>query len=197
MASNSSAILVPPPGSTNAVSEGLRPGKGLVEIPTFWTWLGWALLVLLVGALAAWLVRWWRRRPKPAGPSIPPLPAHLRARARLVDSMHWIGEPKVFCTAVSSALRDYLEERFEFHAPDRTTEEFLEELQASPKLSVDQKVFLARFLERCDLVKFARDEPSRPDLELLHNAALKLVDETAPSGDSDPSLQPADKGGKS
>ena len=143
------------------------------------------LFAMLVAVLAAWLWRWWKRRPRPVIPSIPPMPPHLRARARLVDAMHWIGEPKVFCTTVSAALRDYLEECFHFHAPDRTTEEFLVELQISPRLSRDQKLILAQFLERCDLVKFARDEPTRTDLENLHQSAMRLVVETSPNGGAD------------
>jgi hypothetical protein len=58
----------------------------------------------------------------------------------------------------------YLEERFDFHAPERTTEEFLYELQATELLTRDQKESLAEFLKRCDLVKFAKYEPREPEL---------------------------------
>jgi hypothetical protein len=91
-----------------------------------------------------------------------------------------IGQPEPFCTLVSDTLRVYLEERFRFHAPDRTTEEFLDELQSSPMLSLPQKQSLGDFLVRCDLVKFARYEPGEPELRALHDAAVRLVDETAP-----------------
>jgi hypothetical protein len=36
------------------------------------------------------------------------------------------------------------------------------------------------FLTRCDLVKFARHEPSAPELRELHDAAVRLVEETEP-----------------
>lgn len=181
MAQSSNAhALVVPAGSPATNAPGLRPAKGLVEVPNPWGWLGWLILGLVLVVLA-WLA--WKRR-KPATTTsalaIPPLPAHLRARARLMDAMSWIAQPKPFCVAVSDALREYLEESLNLRAPDRTTEEFLEELQASAKLSRDQKRVLAQFLERCDLVKFARDEPSRSDLEGLHTAALQLIDQTAP-----------------
>jgi hypothetical protein len=91
-----------------------------------------------------------------------------------------IGQPKPFCTAVSHVLRLYLEERFQFHAPDRTTDEFLDEAQASPLLALNQKQALADFLTRCDLVKFARGEPTEPELRELWQAAERLIEETAP-----------------
>jgi hypothetical protein len=91
-----------------------------------------------------------------------------------------IGQPKEFCIAVSDTLRWYLEECFNFHAPERTTEEFLHELRSSELLTRDQKESLSEFLNRCDLVKFARYEPREPELHDLHDSALRLVQETEP-----------------
>ena len=90
-----------------------------------------------------------------------------------------IHEPRPFCILVSDTVREYLEQRFQFHAPERTTEEFLEEMQASPLLTLEQKEALGHFLTRCDLVKFARFEPAVTELKSLHDAALRLVDETS------------------
>ena len=90
----------------------------------------------------------------------------------------FISDPNRFCTVVSDTVRLYLEERFTLRAPERTTEEFLIELRASPHLTVDQKQSLGSFLESCDLVKFARFEPTETILRQLHDAALRLVDET-------------------
>ena len=73
-----------------------------------------------------------------------------------------------------------MEERFDLHAPERTTEEFLAELQGSYVLTASQKETLADFLMRCDLVKFARYEPVQVELEALHKAAERLVNETEP-----------------
>jgi len=81
---------------------------------------------------------------------------------------------------VSDTIRWYLEERFNFHAPERTTEEFLYELQETDLLLPDQKESLSEFLKRCDLVKFARYEPGEPELHDLHGAAVRLVEETEP-----------------
>jgi len=81
---------------------------------------------------------------------------------------------------VSDTIRVYLEKRFKFHAPERTTEEFLRELQATNLLTPDQKQSLGEFLSVCDMVKFARYEPGPPELQALHDSAVRLIDETEP-----------------
>ena len=88
--------------------------------------------------------------------------------------------PRQFSILVSSAIRDYLEERFDFRAPERTTEEFLYELQGSQLLTLDQKKSLEDFLASCDLIKFAKYEPTEMELRGLHQSAVRLVNETEP-----------------
>jgi hypothetical protein len=109
------------------------------------------------------------------------IPPHVRARQKLEEALALIGQPREFCILVSDTIRQYLEERFDFHAPERTTEEFLHELQGTNLLLPDQKESLSEFLKRCDLVKFARYEPREPELRDLHAAALRLVEETEPA----------------
>jgi hypothetical protein len=111
----------------------------------------------------------------------PPIPPHVRAKQKLQEALKLIAEPKPFCTVVSDTLRFYLEERFKFHAPERTTEEFLHELQATDRLLPDQKESLGEFLKRCDLVKFAQYEPRETELRELHDSAVRLVEETEPA----------------
>ena len=69
-------------------------------------------------------------------------------------------------------------------APERTTEEFLYELQATTLLTPEQKSSLGDFLTNCDLVKFAKYEPGEPELRDLHGSALRLVSETEPRPES-------------
>jgi sugar/nucleoside kinase (ribokinase family) len=52
--------------------------------------------------------------------------------------------------------------------------------QATDLLSPEQKESLGRFLESCDLVKFAKYEPGEPELRELHGSAVRLVEETEP-----------------
>ncbi len=174
-------MLVPPPDrATGGVVEDIREVKPPVPIPSVWTWLG-PVLIGLVLALAIWLGwrAWRRRRRATSRVSVIMIPPHVRARDRLREALGLIGQPKPFCVAISLALRVYLEERFQLRAPERTTEEFLEELRLSPRLSLGQKESLGEFLTRCDLVKFARHEPAESALRELFDAAMRLVEETA------------------
>jgi hypothetical protein len=159
--------------ATNDI-RGIKPP---VEIPNEWLWL-WivlAVVALIAGGIATWLLL---RKKKLLAPVAPPIPPHVRARQKLAEALMFISDPNRFCTEVSNTLRTYLEERFSLRAPERTTEEFLVELRSSRQLTVDQKQSLGEFLESCDLVKFARFEPNETTLRQLHDAALRLVDET-------------------
>jgi len=163
------------PLSTNA----LRDIKPPVEIPTGWAWAMCVAGAVILAALAYWAWRYWRKRQKQI--AIPPIiPAHIRAKQILEEALKLLGQPREFCIVVSNTIRYYLEERFRFRAPERTTEEFLYELRQTNLLTPDQKESLGEFLRRCDLVKFARYEPGEPELRDLHESALRLVEETEP-----------------
>ena len=176
MKTNSSAILVPRPSAAAATND-IRGIKPPVEIPSGWAWLWWALAAVLLLSLAAGAWRWWRKK-QAAVPAVPPIPAHVRAKNKLREALSLISDPRLFCTLVSDSLRVYLEERFDFHAPERTTDEFLLELQATRLLAPEQKQSLGEFLQSCDLVKFARYEPTETELRALYESALRLIDET-------------------
>jgi hypothetical protein len=167
---------------TNATPQAvndIRDIKPPVEIPNGWEWLWWTLaaVVLLAILRLGWL--YWRKRRSQIQLE-PPVPAHVRAKQKLAEALALIAQPKPFVIAVSDAARTYLEERFNFHAPERTTEEFLYELQATELLMGEQKESLGNFLASCDLVKFAKYEPGEPELRQLHGSAVKLVEETEP-----------------
>jgi hypothetical protein len=162
-----------------ASANDIRNIKPPVAIPTGWEWVWWTLGALIVAALLTLLVRYLRRRMK-TRPKTPPVPAHVRARQKLNEALALIAQPKPCCTAVSDIIRQYLEERFNFRAPERTTEEFLYELQDTNLLGPDQKDSLGGFLQQCDLVKFAKYEPGEPELRELHGSAIRLIDETQP-----------------
>jgi hypothetical protein len=165
---------------TAAATNDIRDIKPPVDIPSGWAWVWWALAALAGATLLFLAWRYWQkcRTFVPAPVVIPP---HVRARQKLAEALALIGLPEPFVVAVSSALRVYLEERFEFRAPERTTEEFLHELGDTPLLSARQKQSLGDFLTRCDLVKFAKYRPGELELRELHGSALRLVEETEPT----------------
>lgn len=167
---------------TNSIAQtatDIRDIKPPIEIPNGWAWLWWGLIVLAV-AVAALLLWHWRKSRKLNIILPPPIPAHIRAKQKLDEALALISQPKPFVVAVSDTARTYLEERFDFRAPERTTEEFLHELQATNLLLPEQKESLGGFLESCDLVKFAKYEPGENELLALHGSAVRLVGETEP-----------------
>jgi len=171
MATNQTASLT--------AANDIRDIKPPVNIPSGWEWLWWMLAALATIAVAVLIWRWWQKR-RSQIPVEPPVPAHMHAKEMLEKALALIAHPKPFCTLVSDTVRTYLEERFDFRAPERTTEEFLHELRGTDLLSAEQKEKLGEFLECCDLVKFAKYEPVEPELRDLHGSALRLVEETEP-----------------
>jgi hypothetical protein len=176
-----SALIVPAQSpATNAAPPVFHDTlKPLIDIPNLWLWLGLALGIVVLLGLSYCL---WRYCQKQAAniQLAPPLPPHVQARRMLEHALSLISQPMPFSVAVSGAIRVYLEQRFNFHAPDRTTEEFLHELGQSNLLTAEQKESLAAFLAGCDLIKFAKYEPTETELRALHASALRLVNETEP-----------------
>lgn len=182
--SNSGALVLPSPplpgptglsAGTNGAAIQLRDIRDPVPIgPGYW-WL-WLLAAAALVAALVWALKRRKKKPK-INPALL-IPPHRRAKDRLRGATELISNPYLFCSLVSDVLRAYLEERFNLHAPDRTTEEFLEEMRRSPALTEEQKGLLRNFLNLCDLVKFARMEPAEPELRTLLDAAIKLIDET-------------------
>jgi hypothetical protein len=165
--------------ASSAAANDIRDIKPPMEIVGGWAWLWWLLLVAAVAVAALLLWRWLKQR-KLNVVLPPPIPSHVRAKQKLQEALALITQPKPFVIAVSDTARTYLEERFNFHAPERTTEEFLRELAGTKLLLPDQKESLGNFLASCDLVKFAKYEPGEKELLELHGSAVRLVEETEP-----------------
>jgi hypothetical protein len=144
----------------------------------------WWVAAIAVGALAlgSW---WWYRRSHPLvrhHPDAVAVPAHvkaLRALERLRNSDRTTpAQIDGFYVEVSAVLRSYLEERFGLHAPERTTEEFLRELESGDGLARHHRAELERFLSQCDLVKFAAFVPTEADHLTTWTLAERFVQAT-------------------
>lgn len=151
-----------------------------MPIPLWW-WLVLGGSLLAVGGLAYWL--WKQRRRRPPAPELvtPPNEIALAEIDRLVaQDLIAAGRHKMFFLRLSEILRRYIEGRFGLHAPERTTEEFLQELQPERSFSPEHKDVLRDFLTHADLVKFAEYEPSRESGEEAATLCRRFVNETAP-----------------
>jgi hypothetical protein len=85
---------------------------------------------------------------------------------------------KGYYAGISDCVRRYIEKTFKLKAPEMTTEQFLGSLRETTALSLDQKDLLKNFLNACDLVKFAKYSPAKPEMESVFLAAKKFIEET-------------------
>jgi hypothetical protein len=165
----------------------LRGEAGPFEIepePARW---GWALVVgftvvahIAMGAFALRRILRRREELRLHPPLPPPHETALAELARIRESgLLEEGRTAEYTDRVSDVLRRYLEERFAIPAPERTTEEFLDEVARAPVLDRERKRFLADYLAQCDLTKFAAARPGRRELDELFDSSVRFVEETA------------------
>ena len=79
---------------------------------------------------------------------------------------------------ISDILRHYIEHRFDLRAPERTTEEFLIELQYTDALSESDKGDLGEFLTHCDMVKFAKYSPTTEQIQQTFDLVKSFIEKT-------------------
>lgn len=143
-----------------------------------------ALVALLAGALATFLIGRFLRRPKPVPPPPPPRPPWEIALEELYDVRHAglviEGRFAEHFDRVSDTLRKYLGARFGFDGLESTTREALFLLRrTTPRIPVLDTI--ESFLQNADLVKFARLTPSAEDCELALTRAETVVRATLPA----------------
>ena len=117
-------------------------------------------------AILAFLL--WRRRLYQALPD-PGTPAEIALRELdRIASLPLLSDAdfKERYTLVSDCLRVYLQSRFGVPAPELTTRQILRSLE-SVEIETSHADDLARILDECDLVKFARFLPDEDDANLI------------------------------
>jgi hypothetical protein len=130
-------------------------------------------VALALIALIAWLaVRWWRDRPAP----VPPTPRET-AMAELEKARGQIHglDPHAFGILVSDILRRYVSVQYSLHATEQTSPEFLASIADFSGFTEMAKQLLANFLEKCDLIKFARIGATAEDSSGLLEQAVLFV----------------------
>jgi hypothetical protein len=161
----------------------LRPARSIFEAPPEeggGSTLAWTAAGAGAIALLAVLVRAARRRPRRAPPPTPPHEIAYDALRRLAAlGLIEKGEIELFFVHLSGILRAYIESRFLVRAPERTTEEFLEEAAGHAALGA-YRARLGEFLALSDRVKFARFEPDEAAIQGAFDALKQFLAETTP-----------------
>ncbi|RMG99525.1 MAG: hypothetical protein D6705_03085 [Deltaproteobacteria bacterium] len=145
----------------------------------------WAVLGTLLAVLVAYGIyrRFFARRTAPPAP--PPIPPHEEALARLealeARDLPGQGRFQEYYLELTEIARAYLERRFGIPALDRTTEEIRRALvRAGSRIApIDPDAFV-RFLQRADLVKFARMEAEQDEARRAMEYVREVVEATRP-----------------
>lgn len=149
----------------------LRDNSRLAEVP--WPeWVWWAIgagALLLAALIVLGIVRFIKSRPK----KLPPTPREIAMRAlNTLRGKMLEAESYGFSVEVSDVLRTFINGHFMLYATQQTSPEFLATISSSPRFSAEDRALLAKFLERCDLLKFARVEAgSDENMELIREAS--------------------------
>ncbi|HEY4159730.1 MAG TPA: hypothetical protein VGM29_16580 [Polyangiaceae bacterium] len=141
-------------------------------------------LALVIGALAAWLIGLWLKRPKKLPPPPPPRPPWEVAREALYDVRHAgltrEGRFSEHFDRVSDVIRRYLGDRYGFDGLESTTREAISYLrEVSPYIA--ELGPIETFLRDADLVKFAQLTPSESECLDLLERADEIVTRTIPA----------------
>jgi hypothetical protein len=146
--------------------------------------LAWGAIGLGLGAILAWGIVRWRRRPRPVAPPPPPRPAWEVALERLDEARHaGLLETHRFAEffdRVNDAVREYLGARFGFDGLESTTDETLAALRRVSHFALPLPQ-VAGFLQQCDLVKFADVTPTLTECERALAEAEGVVRTTMPA----------------
>lgn len=166
--------LIALPAKAQEAVEDIRDVKDLVEIPeppNYALWFAIALGALILGFLL-WKILTRPKKSRSASAADTAI-SEIDAARPLVDEP----SPEPLANAVTAAVRRYIESRFGIAAPNQTTEEFLQNLQAKPNPEIAPfREDLSRFLRFCDAVKFGRSDVATENREKLITSARRFVE---------------------
>jgi Domain of unknown function (DUF4381) len=128
-------------------------------------------LALVLCVLVGWWIhrRWQRPRPQPS-----PREHTLEMLDRISREIDTLS-PYQFSIRVSDILRRYVTDHYQLPVTRQTSVEFLAALTKASPFSEDEKSLLEDFLNRCDLIKFARYDATTDDSRLLLEEATRFV----------------------
>src|SRR6516225_2113777 len=130
-----------------------------------------AFVVLSLLGLVVW---WFAHRRKPELPPKAPREVALEELELIRGEIERMS-PYQFSIRVSDILRRYVSQQYGLPATRQTSIEFLTAAAKAPSFSADDKSLLEDFLNRCDLIKFAKYEATTSDSELLLEEAIRFV----------------------
>lgn len=173
---------------------GIMADRGIYQIDVnfmdylkvYWKYPVAGLILVAIILLTIYFIRKYlenKRKLPPPPPVVPPRPAHEIA----LESLQRINEEKIFKrgkikeyhTAITDALRDYIQGRYQISAHELTTRQIMSALRYTG-IDEKSKVKLRTVLFRADMVKFAKDIPDETENTTAVNDAIAFVQNTVP-----------------
>ncbi len=151
--------------------DGIAPPVDFFPYPAWMVACAAGVAALLLAGIVWLIVRWLRRKPAPP----PPLPSEIALRDLEAARGQLTLDPHAFSIIVSDILRVYLTAQYGLRATRQTSPEFLASLHDFSRFTSMEKTVLAEFLEKCDLLKFARAEATSDDSAALLDQAIRFV----------------------
>jgi hypothetical protein len=181
--SNSLYVTVQSIDENRDPDSDIRGVKSVLDLRRSW-WLWLAFLALLAGVAGFFLWRSQKTKGNELGgrgtAQLTPAEEAYRALFRLKGSDYLKkSQYREYFFLMSEILKRYFERRYEIPALESTTFELMKELKS--KTSVEQRKVIQSVLDSCDLVKFAKHEPSAPDVLKQNKQAVTIIDLTKPA----------------
>lgn len=182
---NSKLIIVT--SSIDTSFKEIRPEKPIIEGQINWWLLTlYAGMILAAAGLITFLIMKWYKRHKERqlNPVVPSVPEVVRTPEEIaMENLNKLkekgliekGDFKAFHIEVSDIIRNYIEGKFRIPALESTTSDLIREFRQKRPIEENYISLLRRFLEVCDLVKFAKYKPSNEECVEVLNEAFNLV----------------------
>jgi hypothetical protein len=170
-------VSVLPEGADPFKPKGIAP---TVPLPAPRSQAGiWLSACVLLAILAMGFVGWRIRRRAQEHP-VRSRAAHLVALDQLerLQELVRAGQTVEFYIRLSEILRHYTLWRFGLKAPSRTTEELLADIAGLGGAIEAHRGAIGGLMADCDLVKFARHQPSKETMRLAMKRARDFVERT-------------------
>lgn len=157
-----------------AAEEDIREARGLIEIPapgetSYALW--WSLLALAIVTAFAWLIlRFIRARQRATSPL-----AVAMQRLREIESQQAQWSDERYAIEVADVLRTFVVEAYQIAAPQRTSQEFLQECMRQERWPQDSLEKLRALLRSCDVAKFAAGSLSTLERQDMASRVRELI----------------------
>lgn len=169
--------------AVSAMAQEIRDVKPPVTPPSAMPFiLGSVIGTILLGLLIRYVIE--KRKLKTAAVLTPYQFAQKQLAELQAENWPAQGRMKEFYTRLSTIIRHYLERQMNVRAREMTTEEFFVDINKAGVLDEEQKNALKNFMDRSDLVKFAKYGSSTGEAEESLALAERFIDEIQQKADA-------------